>query len=810
MRFGLAVLACLSGQDGSRPGTLEGFRVEELYAAPREEGSWICMAFDPERRILVSAESGPIRRVTLAGGGTSVRVEPVEPRVVRAMGLLHAFGALYVNGDGPKGTGFYRLRDRDGRFEEPELLKAWSGGMVDHGPHAIVRGPDDHLYVMNGNYVVDPSGFSPRSPYRNYAEDLLLPRLMDSVGHAIDYARLRAPGGHVFRTDPDGKTWELLMGGFRNPYDLAFDARGELFTFDSDMDWDQGLPWYRPNRINHAVPGGEYGWRTGSGKWPVQYPDSLPSTVDVGLASPTGVSFGTRSAFPAKYRRALFAADWAYGRILAVHLAPRGASFTGTFEEFVKGKPLQVTDLEFGPDGAMYFITGGRGTQSKLYRVTYRGRGRPGDDAPEPADEEAARARALRRRLEALQTAELPGAVDELWPHLGSSDRWIRFAARVALERQAPEGWRERALGERAPATSLSALLALVRSGGAAPRARVLEALGRQDWATLTEEQRHELIRIYALAFIRLGKPAPDEAEPLVARLEPLYPSGVASVDRELGGLLVYLGAPGFVEKALRLLGSARTPEDEIHLALLLRLARKGWTLELRREYLRWFERASRFRGGTSVPAFVRSILSEALVTLTDGERLRLEPEIRALTERPAKTVKDPGLIVRAWTVAELLPSVEKLERRSFRKGEAAFDRASCRACHRFRGEGGSAGPDLTAVSSRFTRRDLLEAVVEPSKVVSDQYQNTLFQTVSGDVIVGRVVKEEAGRLHVRTDPIEETGVVLEKASIRATKPSPLSPMPEGLLNILERDSVLDLIAYLESGGDPGHALFRR
>src|SRR5439155_2293261 len=98
--------------------------------------------------------------------------------------------------------------------------------------------------------------------------------------------------------------------------------------------------------------------------------------------SPTGVKFGTNSKFPQRYKNALYAMDWSYGRILAVHLTPKGATYGGTFENFVAPQssqkpgpktPLNVTDLEFGQDGAMYFTTGGRGTQSGLYRVSFTG-----------------------------------------------------------------------------------------------------------------------------------------------------------------------------------------------------------------------------------------------------------------------------------------------------------------------------------------------------------------------------------------------------------------------------------------------------
>ena len=89
----------------------------------------------------------------------------------------------------------------------------------------------------------------------------------------------------------------------------AFNRAGELFTYDSDMEWDQGSPWYVPTRIVHAISGGDYGWRSGAGRWPAYYADSLPPVLDVGPGSPTGITFGTKAKFPAKYQRALFACD---------------------------------------------------------------------------------------------------------------------------------------------------------------------------------------------------------------------------------------------------------------------------------------------------------------------------------------------------------------------------------------------------------------------------------------------------------------------------------------------------------------------
>src|SRR5436190_9021091 len=314
------------------------------------------------------------------------------------------------------------------------------------------------IYVMNGNHTKVPKDLEPSSPHIRYQEDFLLPRQWDANGHAVGVLAL---GGHILRTDPDGKKWELLLGGFRNSYDFDFNADGEMFTFDSDMEWDWGLPWYRPTRINHCVIGGESGWRSGSAVWPDYYPDSLPPVVNIGVGSPTGVKFGTGSKFPEKYQRALYVMDWSYGRIIAVHLRPDGASYTGDFETFVRGKPLNVTSLQIGRDGAMYFITGGRGTQSGLYRVTYTGHDtEPAETKSQVAENKlAAKARKLRHQLESYHGKKEPRAIDFAWPYLGSEDRFLSYAARIAIECQELSLWKQRALAETNVDAGLNAVL---------------------------------------------------------------------------------------------------------------------------------------------------------------------------------------------------------------------------------------------------------------------------------------------------------------------------------------------------------------
>ena len=127
----------------------------------------------------------------------------------------------------------------------------------------------------------------------------------------------KAPGGHIYRVSPDGKRWDLVSIGFRNPFDIAFNRDGELFTYDSDMEWDVNTPWYRPTRVLHVASGSEFGYRNGAGKWPAYTIDSLPAVADVGPGSPTGVTFGYGARFPAKYQEALYLCDWSYGKLYA-------------------------------------------------------------------------------------------------------------------------------------------------------------------------------------------------------------------------------------------------------------------------------------------------------------------------------------------------------------------------------------------------------------------------------------------------------------------------------------------------------------
>jgi len=804
----------------------EGFRVDRLHSAVPGEGSWICMTVDGRGRLILSPQGNePLLRVTLESPGNAFRLEPLELPLRSAMGLLWDAGVLYANAQGPGGYGLYRVRTTDGgdRFETPELLRQWDGNPGEHGPHGIVRGPDGRLYVVNGNFVKPPSDLSAASPVSHYAEDRVLPRMEDGNGFG---SGRKPPGGYVVSLDLDGRDPRLFAAGQRNTYDIAFNADGELFGFDSDMEWDWGTPWYRPTRIHHLVSGADHGFREGSNKWPSDHADSLPPVVEVGIGSPTGVRFGTGTRFPARYRNALFALDWSYGRILAVHLTPEGSGYTASVETFLKGRPLNVTDIEVGPDGALYFITGGRGTQSGLYRV-----------APVVAvSTEAAstirpgaEARALRHRIEAAQGAGDEKVVSENWALLGSPDRTLRHSMRIALESLPVASWKARALAETHPAPGLTALLALVRCGDAADSVSVLKTLSRWPLDTLEESLFLTKLRVISVAFARHG--IPEALRPMaIEKLGRQYPAPTWARNRELSQLLAALGDPEVVRKTLDLRDAASTQEEQLHYMVVLRTVQAGWDPGLRMRYFGWFREPSRagahpatltesfqavglrVANGASYDKFLQNLRRDAFVAVPDTEKGLV---IGFLANRPAPpTPSDPPskrTFVRDWKTADLEAELLQPGRgRDFTRGRAVFRSAQCGACHRFNGEGGAVGPDLTGVGTRFSRQDVWRSITEPSRVISEQFQARTFTLKDNRSVTGRLMEKNVDRIVVEVDPLTGKQEEMKGADVISETLSRVSPMPEGLLSGFQREEILDLLAYLESDGRAESPLFQK
>lgn len=445
------------------------FVVEEILGDD-VTGSLVNLAFNEFGHLIAAQEEGPLLLLYDSNKDGVVDKKRDYCHLVQGIqGILPLNGDVFVSGLGPDGLGIYRLvdKDRNGALEEAHKIVGLTGELSEHGAHGLTLGPDGRIYCVLGNHVSFDGKFAETSPLKTiYEGDLVGPRHEDPGGHA---AGIKAPGGTVIRFDTEGKSVELVAGGLRNAYDLAFHPNGRLYVHDSDMESDEGSVWYRPTSLYEVSEGAEFGWRSGWAKWPNYFYDRLPTLLETGRGSPTGACVYDHVMFPQRYHGCLFLADWTQGQILSVKLASDGSPQS---EVFVQGQPLNVTDLTVGPDGWLYFCTGGRGTKGGIYQVRWLGSvpatlKDPGDGV----------ARAVKQpQLDAPYARQ---AIAALKRELGSA--WPEAIAGVAFSDDNPAKYRLRALEVMqlfGPTPSPELLLSLSESSNEAVRVRATQLMG--------------------------------------------------------------------------------------------------------------------------------------------------------------------------------------------------------------------------------------------------------------------------------------------------------------------------------------------
>ena len=791
------------GTDPSTFHTLPDYEVELLRSAGKDENSWVSLAFDPQGRLTIGREDKGLLRFTFSKDRKKIiQTEIIEDSLRECRGLLYAHGDLYANANNSRAL--YRLRDTnaDGKFDEVKSLYASEGG-VGHGRNDLALGPDGKVYAIHGDSVRIPEDLSNRtSPLRR---------------QRVPY---RPNEGHVLRIDKDGKAIEVFCGGLRNPYGIAFNRHGEAFTYDADAENDMGTPWYRATEVKHLTSGADFGWRAVTGSWPPYYPDhpdNAQASTHIGKGSPTSVKFGHQSNFPHAYQEALYVLDWTYGRIIAVHMVERGAGYVGVPEVFLRGRPLNVTDLGFGPDGAMYFVTGGRKTQSALYRVRYVGP----DHKPFPAtNQQAARsklsdkARDVRRKLEFLHGKHIDdallgdgsaGKLVVLWPHLGSPDPRIRYAARIALEHQPLERWRHAALtGNGDPLTLLTGWTALLHADAKQANA-ILPLLAKLDWKALSDDLILQAAHLYSLCLPEAENPTKKAA---LAQLRPLYPNQSAKLNWALAPLLIELNPEHAVVQTIQLLETSEDPLQTVHYLYQLRNAQAGWTQPLRESYFRKIGEATGYVGDSrGLPRSLGKIKKDALATLPESERKRFEALASSKMKMPPLPDFTDRKFVRNWKSTDFSKDLGfRHQQRSVENGKQMFALALCSRCHRFQGEGFPIGPDLSGVANRLGRKDLLQAIISPSESIAQNYRSDVLELTGGRTVIGQIIPTldyRAPHLLLAENPLQpDQARKIPKAEVLEKKRSDLSIMPPGLLNNLTKEEILDLLAYLESVGN--------
>ena len=799
----------------------EGFQVERLLSVPRALGSWVAFCFDDRGRIYASDQGPRLFRITPPPIGTNTEpmVEVVSEVWGHSQGMAFIDNSLYSVQHGDHNPERFRpdvllrIRDSDGddRLDAAETLIEFprasgdAANWYEHSYHAVIPGPDGRsIWLVSG----DRNGLP--------GDRVQTPKLWNRDSWDFPFTDAPFCGGWVARADLDGKNFDVVCTGLRNCYDLAFDRDGDLFTFDSDLENDFGLPNYRPTAIRQILSGGDNGWGGRAGEmlwsWKPDWEEIQPPILDIGPGSPTGICFGHDAAFPPRYREALFACDWSYGRMFAIHFTRHGATHTAEAEPFLSAQGLPIADVAVSPtDHALYFLTGGRGTQSGLYRVTATGPS-PAETRFAAPDDSSAALRDLRISLERFHGQIDHAAAAAAWPHLGHADRAIRAAARVAVEWQPVETWKDRALAEPSPRTALQALLSLTRAtaGDKGVQKEILAALARFDFKALPPDEQAWYLRILTISASRHGMFPPDVAASLLKTVEPVLPSPDRRVNEGIVALCAALKSPSYIPPTLDLLEAARTQEEQVIYvrALVASAPFAAWTPALRERFLNLvLDRVPNWKGGFTARAVRDSLLHQVIAMLPPEEQALHAARIEA-GRKPATVIPATSrALVQKWTLDDLAAEIDEANDASAgKRGDAAngrrlFAAAACVVCHSFQGEGGRGGPDLTTAARRYTPRDLLMNILEPSRVINEQYALQQYLMSDGTSFTGRTVNMAGDTVMVATDPNDPGGseVRFKISELESSTPSKVSFMPEGLLDTLSRDEIRDLLAYLRS-----------
>jgi len=513
-------------------------------------------------------------------------------------------------------------------------------------------------------------------------------------------------------------------------------------------------------------------------------------------------------------------------------------------EPFVVGRPLPLTDAVV-MDGAMYFAVGGRNLPSAVFRVRAE---RPVMIKRAPMAVPAALV--VRRELEKyhrrMEWAAGPAAVALAFDGLKSTDAGVRSAARIVLEHQAPAQWRAQAIAAADPQVAILALVALCRAGEAsvdgAPVAGRLAALESSVRGTPLEKEWLRACELWLLRFAATGTDVGggDALRDAVLAHFPAKEGAddASELDMHRAAFLAKIGSPRAVEVAVELLAKpdvrmapqidaallarggpygkavtdmmANAPATQkIGLVHAVRDAKNGWTADNRMRFARAMADLRKATGGNSYAGFLKRMTEEFVANAPEADREFLASTAAGKSgSDPMVAPRGPG---RTWTVESIVALGPKLASgRDYKEGLRAYRAAQCAQCHRAGGIGGSGGPELSGVSRRFSLEDMAVSLVEPSKTISDQYQNTDIKLKNGRTVTGRIMADSKDSIEVRASLLSDARDTIAKADIASMAPSPVSPMLGNLLDMLSEGEVLDLLAFLRAGGDANDPAFAK
>ncbi|MFM8878078.1 MAG: PVC-type heme-binding CxxCH protein, partial [Verrucomicrobiota bacterium] len=729
------------------------------------------------------------------------------------------------------------VRDLDGDDEADEYVRLYTDlGNLEHGLHGLQWAPDGRLYMSKGNSkgLSQPGRVAPKA-FRDLwgvtappgSPDFPAPKTFPKGKYEKNYHDPEDDWGReggVLRCDPDGRHLEIVSRGSRNPWDIAFDSGMNWLGTDNDQTTG--------DRVFMPFARAHFGWNhPWSAHWGTEaHAPSAPVSGPLFEGSGTGIVFGDAEGFPASHRGVFFINDWLRKTTFVWRPRWDGALMRpagGDWEPFIQGgrSLFRPTDLEFGPDGALWVLGWGRGygaeyrdgqwvSEGRIFRVTH-----PGSARSQPRSKSRSRTGATDKPVEQRSVPELLAAFDSPLPvrrveaqeallQRGSAvipalrralskdasasarQTWTAWTlGRMSMDDASSDAWFEQRAAEVGAPLNLRIqsvrILAHRRSarGGAArlPRA-VIALLGDR-------EPRLRFEAVQALAEV----PTPDADDALLEGLARETDPTVAyagwqtlRATRKAEALRSLLddARPGVRRAALlALLEDHALPEAQVR----RRLGDPDPSVKVLAA--RWIEKAT----GEGVSLMVRGRpLSGSAPGTRESSDLGAEP--RHLYAPKMSMPAPPG----AATVVDR--ALERLSEGDPGRGAWLFHHpqgAGCFQCHRLDGHGQHFGPDLSVVGGRAPVRHLVQSILEPNAVITEGF--SLQRVETADSELSGILLEESG-LSLTLGLADGHRETIPKSRITARSSAAQSAMP-AYDTVLPPRAVADLAAYLSRQG---------
>jgi putative membrane-bound dehydrogenase-like protein len=187
------------------------------------------------------------------------------------------------------------------------------------------------------------------------------------------------------------------------------------------------------------------------------------------------------------------------------------------------------------------------------------------------------------------------------------------------------------------------------------------------------------------------------------------------------------------------------------------------------------------------------------------------------------------------WKIGDFNDDLKRVgQQRNFARGKQLFTTLACVQCHKLgsadvalfpsHGHGGhhgahghaaapsvAIGPDLVEVVKKYKGepKAVLHEILEPSRNIEEKYRKITLELEDGSILAGNVLAEDRETVTIYTAPPMAKEHKVAKSKIESREPSALSIMPVGQLNTLDKEQILDLLAFLLSGGKDDHPAFK-